>query len=310
MILVTGGLGVMGSTLVKGLVDRGFAVRVLDNSDRFRSRLDGYNVDVRIGDITRPETLSGCFDGIETVYHLAAVLIVYDPTLFQKINVEGTRNVIDASIKAGVSHFILVSSASVTYQFTTPYSLSKRETERMIKEQTAMNWTIVRPTLAYNENGGEEFNMFLAYLKKYPVVPFIGAGRALKRPVHCDDLMKGFLAIAGNAKTYGKTYAFSGGEAIAIRDMAKLMLKHVGQEKPLITIPIPICRIIAFFAEKFQKRPILTWNAIAGVMQNANLDNSEAQTDLDYQPVSFREGLQKAYPIAQSREQEARRVER
>jgi nucleoside-diphosphate-sugar epimerase len=297
MILVTGGLGVMGSTLVKGLVDRGFAVRVLDNSDRFRSRLDGYNVDVRIGDITRPETLSGCFDGIETVYHLAAVLIVYDPTLFQKINVEGTRNVIDASIKAGVSHFILVSSASVTYQFTTPYSLSKRETERMIKEQTAMNWTVVRPTLAYNENGGEEFNMFLAYLRKYPVVPFIGAGRALKRPVHCDDLMKGFLAIAGNAKTYGKTYAFSGGEAIAIRDMAKLMLKHVGQEKPLITIPIPICRLIAFFAEKFQKKPILTWNAIAGVMQDANLDNSEARVDLDYQPVSFREGLQKAYPI-------------
>jgi nucleoside-diphosphate-sugar epimerase len=297
MILVTGGLGVMGSTLVKGLVERGFKVRVLDNSDRFRSRLDGYNVDIRIGDITRPESLAGCFDGVDTIYHLAAVLIVYDPTLFQKINVGGTRNVIDASIKAGVSHFILVSSASVTYQFTTPYSLSKRETERMIKEQTAMKWTIVRPTLAYNENGGEEFNMFLAYLKKYPSVPFIGAGRALKRPVHCDDLMKGFLAIAGNPKTFGKTYAFSGGEAIAIRDMAKLMLKHVGQEKPIITIPIPICRLIAFFAEKFQKKPVLTWNAIAGVMQDANLDNSEAQSDLDYRPVSFREGLQKAYPI-------------
>ncbi len=297
MILVTGGLGVMGSTLVKGLVDRGFEVRVLDNSDRFRSRLDGYSVDIRTGDITKPETLAGCFDGVETVYHLAAVLIVYDPSLFRKINVVGTRNVIDASIRAGVSHFILVSSASVTYQHTTPYSLSKRETERMIKEQTAMKWTIVRPTLAYNENGGEEFNMFLAYLKKYPFVPFIGAGRALKRPVHCDDLMNGFLAIAGNPKAYGKTYAFSGGEAIAIRDMAKLMLKHVKQEKPFVTIPIPFCRLIAFFAEKFQKKPILTWNAIAGVMQDANLDNSEARADLDYRPISFREGLQRSYPI-------------
>ena len=287
----------MGSTLVKGLVDRGFKVRVLDNSDRFRSRLDGYDADIRIGDNTKPETLAGCFDGVETVYHLAAVLIVYDPSLFQKINVGGTRNIIDASIKAGVKHFILVSSASVTYAHTTPYSLSKRETERLISEQIAVKWTIVRPTLAYNESGGEEFNMFLAYLKKYPFVPFIGAGRSLKRPVHCDDLMKGFLAVAGNAKSYGKTYAFSGGEAIAIRDMAKLMLKHVGQKKLFITIPIPICRIVAFFAERLQKRPILTWNAIAGVMQDANSDNSEARADLDYRPISFREGLQRAYPI-------------
>lgn len=297
VVLVTGGLGVMGSTLVKGLVDRGFKVRVLDNSERFRSRLDGYDVDIRVGDITKPETLTTCFDQVETVYHLAAVLIVYDPKLFEKINVGGTRNVIDASIKAGVKHFILVSSASVTYPRPTAYSLSKRETERMIKDQTAMKWTIVRPTLAYNENGGEEFNMFLEFLKRYPVVPFIGWGRALKRPVHCDDLMNGFLAIAGNTKAYGKTYALSGGEAIAIRDMAKLMLKHVGQEKPFITIPIPLCRLIAFFAEKIQKKPILTWNAIAGVMQDANLDNSEAQADLDYRPVSFAEGLQKAYPI-------------
>ena len=297
MILVTGGLGVMGSTLVKGLADRGFKVRVLDNSDRFRSRLDGYDVDIRIGDITRPETLAGCFDDVDTVYHLAAVLIVYDATLFQKINVEGTRNIIDASIAAGVKHFILVSSASVTYAHTTPYSLSKRKTEHLIKTQNAMKWTIVRPTLAYNESGGEEFNMFLAYLKKYPIVPFIGAGRSLKRPVHCDDLMKGFLAIAGNPKTYGKTYAFSGGEAIAIREMAKLMLKHVGQEKPFLTLPIPLCRLVAFFAEKLQKKPILTWNAIAGVMQDDNLDNSEAREDLGYQPISFREGLQKAYPI-------------
>jgi hypothetical protein len=79
--------------------------------------------------------------------------------------------------------------------------------------------------------------------------------------------------------------------------MAKLMLKHVGQEKPFITIPIAICRLIAFFAERIQKKPILTWNAIAGIIQDANLDNSEARVDLGYEPMSFREGLQKAYPI-------------
>ncbi len=297
MILVTGGLGVMGATLVKGLVGRGFCVRVLDNSDQFRSRLNGIDVEIHIGDITKPETLGSCFEGVETVYHLAAILIARDPALYQKINVGGTRAMIELSSKAGVKHFILVSSASVTYPHTTPYSLSKRETERLIKAQTAMPWTIVRPTLAYNENGGEEFNLFLSYLRKYPMVPFIGRGHALKRPVHCDDLMAGFLSIAGNKKSYGKTYAFSGGEALPIKDMARLMLKHVGEEKTFVHIPISLCLVIAFFAEKLQEKPLLTWNAIAGVIQDANLDNSEAQRDLGYQPVSFREGLQRSYPI-------------
>jgi nucleoside-diphosphate-sugar epimerase len=73
------------------------------------------------GDITKPETLAGCFDDVDTVYHRGR-LIVYDPSLFQKIK-EGTCNIINASIQAGVKHFILVSSASVTYAHTTPYSL-------------------------------------------------------------------------------------------------------------------------------------------------------------------------------------------
>jgi NADH dehydrogenase len=196
-----------------------------------------------------------------------------------------------------VKHFVLVSSASVTYQHTTPYSLSKRETERLIKEQKTMSWTIVRPTLAYSESGGEEFRMFMDYLKKYPVVPFVGAGRAMKRPVHCDDLLEGFLALPFNPKSYGKTYSFSGGEAISIRDMARLMLKHAGCSKPFLTIPIPVCRVIAFFSERLQSKPLLTWPAIAGVMQDADLDNCEARSDLGYDPITFQEGLQRSYPI-------------
>ena len=79
--------------------------------------------------------------------------------------------------------------------------------------------------------------------------------KGIDKIVHCDDLMKGFLAIAGNPKSYGKTYAFSGGEAISIRDMAKLMLKHVGQRKLFITIPIPICKLVAFSRKGFRKSP-------------------------------------------------------
>jgi nucleoside-diphosphate-sugar epimerase len=294
MILVTGGAGVMGRRLVQGLRARGERVRVLD---RPGTRLDDPEVELRHGDVTDPASLEGLFTGVDTVFHLAAVLIANDPAVFERVNVGGTRNVLAAAAAAGAKHFIFVSSASVAYPRTTAYSRSKRECERMVREQTAMQWTIIRPTLAYNERGGEEFRMFLDYLRKYPVVPFIGRGRALKNPVHVDDLMRGFLAVVGNPVAYGKTYNFSGGEDISIWDLAHLMLRHQGISKPFLPIPVSLCTAAAKALEGRMARPPLTWNVIAGITQDANLDNSEARRDLGYAPIGVREGLQRCFPL-------------
>lgn len=288
----------MGTRLVQGLIEEGRKVRVLD---RPGARIDGIDVDLRHGDVSDPETLRGVFDGVDTVYHLAAILIAHDDAAFQRVNVNGTKNMVEASVAAGVKHFIFVSSASVTYPHTTAYSLSKREGERIVKSQDGMNYTIIRPTLAYNERGGEEMQMFLNYLKKYPVVPFIGTGRALKRPVHVDDLMAGFLSLANQPQTYGKTYAFSGGDSIAIWDMGKLLLKHHGLNKPFVPLPVGLCKAMAAVLARVQKRPALTWNVIAGVTQDANLDPSEATRDIGYRPMPVREGFEKCWPLGARR---------
>jgi NADH dehydrogenase len=285
----------MGQRLVQGLRARGERVRVLD---RPGTRIDDPQVELKHGDVTDPASLQGVFDGVDTVFHLAAILIAYDPASFERVNAGGTRNVAQAALAAGVKHFILVSSASVVYPKSTAYSRSKRECERIVREQTGMHWTIVRPTLAYNEHGGEEFRMFLDYLRKYPVVPFIGRGRSLKNPVHVDDLMRGFLAVVGNPVAYGKTYNFSGGEEIAIWDLAHLMLKHQRIAKPFLPLPVFLCTAAARLLEGRMARPPLTWNVIAGITQDANLDNSEARRDLGYDPIGVREGLQRCFPIA------------
>jgi nucleoside-diphosphate-sugar epimerase len=160
-----------------------------------------------------------------------------------------------------------------------------------------MHYTIIRPTLVYESNGGQEFMMFMDYLLKYPVVPFIGRGRSLKNPVDVDDLMKGMLAIPGNEKCYGKTYNFSGSEEISIWDLGKLMLKHKGKQKIFIPVPVWLCKVMASVMKKFMKRPPLTWNVIAGITQNGNLDYSSAMRDIGYKPIGIREGMKKYFPI-------------
>jgi NADH dehydrogenase len=295
----------MGQRLVQGLRARGERVRVLD---RPGTRIEDPEVELRHGDVTDPASLAGVFDGVDTVFHLAAILIAYDPAAFERVNVGGTRNVVQAALAAGVKHFILVSSASVVYPNTTAYSRSKRECERLVREQTGMQWTIIRPTLAYNEHGGEEFRMFLDYLRKYPVVPFIGRGRSLKNPVHVDDLMRGFLAVVGNPVAYGKTYNFSGGEEISIWDLAHLMLKHQRITKPFLPLPVSLCTIAARVLEGRMARPPLTWNVIAGITQDANLDNTEARRDLGYAPIGIHEGLQRCFPLPGTSERQPSRA--
>lgn len=304
MVLVSGGAGVMGSRLVKGLVKAGNRVRILTlPNDPNVSRIEGIDCEIVYGDVSDADSLKGVFDGIKTVYHLAAIIIAHDPSVFQRINVEGTRNMVKGALAAGTEHFIYISSASVTFPNASAYARSKMEAERIVKSQQNMNYTIVRPTLVYERNGGQEFMMFMDSLKKYPFVPFVGRGRAKKNPVFVDDLVQGVLAIANNPKTYGKIYNFSGGEEISIWNLAHLMLKHQGFSKPFIPIPILICRLIAFIMERTMKHPPLTGYAISRIVQDADLDNTPAERDLGYNPIGITEGLQKCYPISRGEQQ-------
>ena len=223
----------MGARLVRGLVEQGHRVRALVLADDpLVSRLEGVSCQVFEGDITDSESWVGAFDGVVTVYHLAAVILARDPMVFAAVNIQGTRNMLKGAAEAGVEHFIYVSSASVVYPETTAYSRSKRECERLVGRHDSMKYTIVRPTLCYGEDGGLEFDLFWDYLKRFPlVVPFIGRGAALKNPVHVDDLVQGLLALAGCQKAYNKIYNFCGGEEISIGELARLMLRHGGKWK-------------------------------------------------------------------------------
>jgi len=300
MILVSGGVGVMGARLVKDLVWAGHRVRALTlPGDPNVGRLDGVGAEIVFGDITRPETLATPLEGVTTVFHLAGVILSNDPSIFRRVNTGGTRNMVEAARRAGAEHFVFVSSTSAIDPIS-EYARSKAAAEEIVRS-SGMAWTIVRPTLVYERGGGQEFLGFLESLLKYPVVPFVGKGRALKNPVHVDDMGRGLLAIAGNPKSHGKIYNFTGGREISIRDLARLMLRHQGVSKPFVHIPVPICRAAAFVLERVMKNPPLTGYAITRIEQDAAPDNADARRDLGYDPIGVEEGMERSFPLARVR---------
>jgi UDP-N-acetylglucosamine/UDP-N-acetyl-alpha-D-glucosaminouronate 4-epimerase len=116
--LVTGGAGFIGSNLVRALLERGDAVRVLDNfSTGNRANLEGLDVEIVEGELRSYERVHNAVRGTEVVYHLGALgsvpRSVQDPLTSSAVNVEGTLNVLLAARDEGVRRVVFSSSASV-----------------------------------------------------------------------------------------------------------------------------------------------------------------------------------------------------
>jgi nucleoside-diphosphate-sugar epimerase len=298
LILITGGTGAMGSVLVRKLSEQGYRFRVLTlpgdkNAEKLRKES---GVDVRYGSVADVSACRGLCDGVSTVLHLAAIIITNDESLYTSVNAGGTRTIIAQAAAAGVGHFIHVSSASVIYPKTTPYSISKRLAEDLVRKSN-LSWTIVRPTLVYGKAGGQEFDMFLSYLKRFPVVPFIGSGSALKRPVFVDDVVDGLVKLACLKTGKNAVYNLSGATSISILDFSRLCLTLMGKErKRFVHLPVWVCMALAAVMKKTMNDPPLKWSVIAGITQDANLDPADAIRDFGYSPRGVEKMLPECFP--------------
>jgi nucleoside-diphosphate-sugar epimerase len=135
--------------------------------------------------------------GTEAVIHVAGLVSTTDPDEFERANVLGTMNMIEAA-RAGVPRFIFVSSLSAREPELSAYGASKARAEMLIKA-SGLDWTIIRPPAVYGPRDAEMFELFRA--AKWGVVPVPAGGRASM--IHVEDLARLLLALipAGRRST-------------------------------------------------------------------------------------------------------------
>jgi dihydroflavonol-4-reductase len=112
--LVTGGTGFVGSNIALRLVERHWDVRILERPGASRELLEGGPFDFVTGDVLEPKTLPPAMQGIDVVFHAAGVVDYWkqgEERMYQ-VNVEGTRNVMEAALKSGVDRVVHTSSTA------------------------------------------------------------------------------------------------------------------------------------------------------------------------------------------------------
>ena len=252
--LVTGNSGHVGSNFIRELSKQGFTIRCIDFDGDYRA-YEGFEVEVIKGDITDKESLEPIFKNVDIVFHTAA-LINLDRRYKKQIrlvNVDGTKNVCEASIQAGVKKLIHFSSVDAFYRFpieepllesrkliddpnAVPYDLSKADGQKVVLQfcEKGLDASIIHPTSIVGPND------FKPGLPMQEMVNLANGKRKLLPNwgynfVDVRDLCLTAIAAVELGRT-GQNYIV-GGEYHMYSYIAELMEEQLGRTVLLSTIP-------------------------------------------------------------------------
>lgn len=256
LILVTGASGFVGSHAVPALLAAGHRVaamaRTRSAGEVVLGRLsaaDRSHVEIRSGDVTRPETITSAVAGVDGVLHLVAI-----PRDFRGgadlrlVNTEGTRAVVEAMKATGVRRLVHMGAMGVVDDPRLHYASSKAKAEALVRD-AGLDATILKPSLQFGPGDGF-FNLIADLVRLSPgVVPIPGSGGARFQPIHTGDVARVVVAAFADESTIGETFELGGPRYWTYREITAEVLRALGKRRAILPMPVPLIRLVAGASE-------------------------------------------------------------
>lgn len=314
MIVVTGGTGHIGNVLVRELLARGEKVRVLALPTEDTRPLDGLRVQIVSGDVLDPDSLEAAFRGADVVYHAAGLVSIlpWQEQSVDRVNVEGTINVLNACEKAGVRRLVYTSSI---------HSLVEPPNGAVIDESCGLDPE--RSRGGYDKSKARASIEVLRAVKRGldavivcptgVIGPFDFRVSIMGR-VLLDLARNAFWAIpdggynfvdvrdvaighvlAGEKGKPGEVYILAG-ECISIADLARLVDElHGRQPRFRLRVPAWLIRAVAHVSTAFclacKVKSRITKYSIETLLSNHNISSAKARRELGYAPRCLRDSV-------------------
>jgi uncharacterized protein YbjT (DUF2867 family) len=249
LILVTGGTGFVGGHVVHELRGLDLPVRCLVRDPREATKLAGWGCDLAEGDVTDAGSLRRAVAGVDTIVHLVAIR--QGPReQFQRIMVDGTRDLLSAARDAGVGRFVHMSAlgTSAETRELVPYYWAKWENEQQVRS-SGVPFVIFRPSFVFGPDGGI-LPTFVKLAKLTPVTPIIGSGRQRIQPIWADDLAKIFTEATQQEEVTGRLFELGGPDAVTWNEFWERLKRVLGLRRPSVHVPVGLMRINALLTER------------------------------------------------------------
>ncbi len=289
MIFITGASGFVGGHLIDALLKNGYKLRCLARSEKTEKALREKGIDVFSGDITAPETIKGALDGVYFVIHLVGIIEEKGSATFQKVHVDGTRNLIAEAKRAGVKHFFYQSALGADKSSWSSYLRTKAEAEEIV-EKSGIPFTIFRPSLIIGQRDG--FTKKLKDLIKIsPVIPIPGAGKSKLQPIYIGDCVRCMLKALASPDSFRGIFELGGPQRLAYNEIVKDLADVMKSKKTIIHMPMGLMKFGAAVAEKTIPFMPVTTDQLKLLEIDNICDIDSVEKNFGFQPVKYKDAL-------------------
>ena len=245
-ILVAGGSGFIGSHIVRE-ISQTFpdeTVRVMSRRPApVASRVESCG-----GDVTDPASLPDCVRGIDVV--VQCIQFPNHPVekpsrgwTYEKIDGEGTVNMVRAAKEAAVRRFVYLSGAGTAPGKPQPWFRAKHRAEEAVRN-SGMEYAIFRPSWIYGP-GDRSLNRLVAFTRMLPFVPVIGSGQARVQPVSVFDLARIVALATVSPQAPDRVFDVGGPQQLSMNEILRIVQEVIGKRRPLLHAPAGLMKVIS-----------------------------------------------------------------
>jgi NADH dehydrogenase len=244
VLLLTGATGSVGSRLLPLLLERGEEVRCLVREPR---KLGARRVDVQIalgdlGEMSDPYLVRQALRDVDTVIHLAASIRDQPPKRIEELNGLATVRLLRAAERSGVRSFHFFSALEAQAAQRTRFFRAKWLAERAVLS-SPLQATVFAPSIVYARR-----DPWITLLRRFsflPVLPVSGEGQARFQPIWAADVAQCVVGALERERSGGertRRYELAGPETLTYDQMADLVSRIAGRQRPLVHMPLPLVR--------------------------------------------------------------------
>ena len=278
-LMVTGGSGFLGGYVLREAARRGHQVVALARSETAAGAVTALGARPVSGDLNDARSLAGAFTaaGCDVLVNLASLGFGH------------ALAIIGAAELAGIKQAVFVSTTAVTTRLPASSKQVRLAAEQSI-HASALDWTILRPTMIYGDPGDRNLSRLLPLLRRVPVLPVPG-GRQLQQPVHAADVADAVLAAAERPAAAGHTYDVAGPEPLTFTELLQTAARAVASRTRFVPVPLSPVLAAARGYELLSRSPRIRAEQVRRLAEDKAFAIDDAIRDLDYAPRSFAEGI-------------------